>query len=386
MNKTDYLCRLIRHAANVPVERIQLNEFVPAREALNSRVPSLAALAENEVRTAVQAYAGLLHVISTIKTHYIVLPTQEMDEAILIGPYRCSEPVYRRVKSILHDRGYWGVQSTDIRAYFSSVAKADESWILEIVQIESRHLFGTEPHIELIDAQTSNMDARERCVMHGLAERRKEDRQQLVKAVAQGAYTAAGEWLSKLLDWKLDTPMRMQCAACNEMFLSAVLQNPAVEPLEAEELYHIWMCKAESIPGRETLFQMLEEYCALVRRPVAGRSSTLFLDARNYVSEHLNEELRPADIANALGATENRLIKVFREETGGTVLAYIRQQRLLAAKELLETTDRPIEAIGQSVGIPEKQALVRNLTKLLGCTPAQYRKRARIDESPSARP
>ena len=79
MNKTDYLCRLIRHAANVPVERIQLNEFVPAREALNSRVPSLAALAENEVRTAVQAYAGLLHVISTIKTHYIVLPTQELD-------------------------------------------------------------------------------------------------------------------------------------------------------------------------------------------------------------------------------------------------------------------------------------------------------------------
>ena len=32
MNKADYLCRLIRHAANVPVERIQLNEFVPTRE------------------------------------------------------------------------------------------------------------------------------------------------------------------------------------------------------------------------------------------------------------------------------------------------------------------------------------------------------------------
>ena len=45
--------------------------------------------------------------------------------------------------------------------------------------------------------------------------------------------------------------------ACNELFLSAVLQNPAVEPLEAEELYHIWMCKAESIPDRETLLQML---------------------------------------------------------------------------------------------------------------------------------
>ncbi|MDD6888109.1 MAG: hypothetical protein PUE41_06525, partial [bacterium] len=304
MNKTDYFCRLIRHAANVPVERIQLNEFVPTRETLNNRAPSLDALAENEVRTAVQAYAGLLHVISTIKTHYIVLPTQEPDEAIRIGSYRCSEPVYRRVKSILHDRGYWGVQSTDIRAYFSSVAKADESWLLEIVQSESRHLFGIEPHMELIDAQTSNMDARERHVLQGFAERRKEDRQQLVKAVAQGAYTAAGEWLSKLLDWKLDTPMRMQCAACNEMFMSAVLQNPAVEPLEAEELYHIWMCKAESIPGRETLFQMLEEYCTLVRRPTVGRSSALFLDARNYISEHLSEELRPADIANALGVAE----------------------------------------------------------------------------------
>ena len=179
--------------------------------------------------------------------------------------------------------------------------------------------------------------------------------------------------------------MRMQCAACNELFLSAVLQNPAVEPLEAEELYHIWMCKAESIPGRETLFRMLEEYCALARRSAAGRSNTLFLDARNYIQEHLNEELRAADIAKALGATENRLVKVFREETGGTVLAFIRQQRLLAARDLLETTDLPIEAIGQSVGIPEKQAFVRNLTRLVGCSPAQYRKRRRIDEGSSSR-
>ena len=194
-----------------------MNLFRPAR-ALNRRAPSIAVVTENEMRTAVQAYAGLLHVISTIKTHYIVLPTQEPDEAILIGLYRCSEPVCRRVKSILHDRGYWGVQSTDIRAYFSSVAKADESWLLEIVQSESRHLFGTEPHMELIDAQTSNMDARERRVLQGFAERRKEDRQQLVKAVTQGAYTAAGEWLSKLLDWKLDTPMRMQCAPATNCF------------------------------------------------------------------------------------------------------------------------------------------------------------------------
>lgn len=372
MNTTDYLCRLIRCAVNVPVERIQLKEFVSTSEVLNSRAPSLVALAENEVRTAVQTHAGLLHIISTLKTHYIVLPTQEPGEAILIGPYRCSEPVYRRVKSILHDRGYWDIQSTDIRAYFGSVAKVDEALLLEIVQTESRHLFGTELHMEFVDAQSANMDARERRVLHGFAERRKEDRRQLIKAVAQGTYTAACEWLSKLLDWKLDTPVRMQCAACNELFLSAALQNPAVDPLEAEELYHTWMCRAESISGRETLFQMLEEYCTLVRRSAAGRGSTLFQDAKNYIGEHMSEELRMADIAKALGVAENRLIKVFREGTGGTVLGYIRQQRLLAAKG----DDRPAARSHRSErGYSGKQALVRNLTKLLGCTPTQYRKR-----------
>ena len=154
----------------MPVERIQLKEFVSTSEVLNSRAPSLVALAENEVRTAVQTRAGLLHIISTLKTHYIVLPTQEPGEAILIGPYRCSDPVYRRVKNILHDRGYWDIQSTDIRAYFGSVAKVDEALLLEIVQTESRHLFGTELHMEFVDAQSANVRSLHGSMMKGESE------------------------------------------------------------------------------------------------------------------------------------------------------------------------------------------------------------------------
>lgn len=64
--------------------------------------------------------------------------------------------------------------------------------------------------MELIDTQADDMDARKRHALRGFVERKKVDCRRLVKAATQGMYTAAVEWFSKLLNWKLDMPVSMQ--------------------------------------------------------------------------------------------------------------------------------------------------------------------------------
>jgi hypothetical protein len=58
MNKTDNLYLLIQLAVKAPVERIQLREFVQIHEELNNRIPLLATLAENALRTVVMDMQG----------------------------------------------------------------------------------------------------------------------------------------------------------------------------------------------------------------------------------------------------------------------------------------------------------------------------------------
>ena len=64
----------------------------------------------------------------------------------------------------------------------------------------------------------------------------------------------------------------------------------------------------------------------------------------------------------------------FRAETGTTPHAWITQQRVLPAEELLETTDQPVEWIAAEVGFGNAAALRHHFTRARGVSPQQYRR------------
>ena len=65
----------------------------------------------------------------------------------------------------------------------------------------------------------------------------------------------------------------------------------------------------------------------------------------------------------------------FRAETGVTPHAWVTSQRVLAAEELLERSDRSVEWIAEEVGFGNAAALRHHFARVRGLSPQQYRRR-----------
>ncbi|MDX2826443.1 AraC family transcriptional regulator [Streptomyces ipomoeae] len=88
---------------------------------------------------------------------------------------------------------------------------------------------------------------------------------------------------------------------------------------------------------------------------------------------HLAAPLTIPEIARAAGVSHNHLTRLFRAETGGTVVGYIRRRRLERAHHLLRATTLSIPAVAASVGIPDLQAFNKACRRELGASPRALR-------------
>jgi AraC-like DNA-binding protein len=93
-----------------------------------------------------------------------------------------------------------------------------------------------------------------------------------------------------------------------------------------------------------------------------------------YLNDHLSEDVsieRLAAIANYSPAQFRRL---FTKLMGQSPSAYIANIRINNAKVLLKTTDKRISDIAVEVGFFDHSHFIRTFKKLVGSTPAEYRK------------
>ncbi|MFD9113280.1 AraC family transcriptional regulator [Streptomyces bottropensis] len=92
-----------------------------------------------------------------------------------------------------------------------------------------------------------------------------------------------------------------------------------------------------------------------------------------HIEAHLAAPLTIPEVARAAGVSHNHLTRLFRAETGGTVVAYIRRRRLERAHHLLRATTLSIPAVAASVGIPDLQAFNKACRRELGASPRALR-------------
>jgi transcriptional regulator GlxA family with amidase domain len=67
----------------------------------------------------------------------------------------------------------------------------------------------------------------------------------------------------------------------------------------------------------------------------------------------------------------------FRTATGYTAIEYVQKLRVEEAKQLLESTAKAIEEVGELVGYRDPTSFRRIFRRLTGVTPARYRQRFR---------
>jgi transcriptional regulator GlxA family with amidase domain len=82
-----------------------------------------------------------------------------------------------------------------------------------------------------------------------------------------------------------------------------------------------------------------------------------------------------AAMSRLCGLPERSFVRRFSRATGLAPLNYVHAVRLEEAKQLLETSDLPVEAIANEVGYEDASFFGRLFRRKVGITPARYRRR-----------
>ncbi|MFS0725397.1 helix-turn-helix domain-containing protein [Paenibacillus sp. 1P07SE] len=95
---------------------------------------------------------------------------------------------------------------------------------------------------------------------------------------------------------------------------------------------------------------------------------------RDYIAEHYESyHFSLQSAAEQLGLSAPYVSRLFKEETGETVMEYVNRLRIEKAKELLRTTDLPVKEIVERIGYKDVSNFIRKFKHSVRLTPIEYR-------------
>jgi AraC family transcriptional regulator of arabinose operon len=109
-----------------------------------------------------------------------------------------------------------------------------------------------------------------------------------------------------------------------------------------------------------------------VDRRVPGQGTPL-QQAMKFLEDRVDGAIRLPDLASLVGVSSSQLSKLFREATGGGVLAHHTALKMARARLLLDTTDLPVAEVGREVGLTDQFYFSRQFRRLHGVSPRAYR-------------
>lgn len=105
-----------------------------------------------------------------------------------------------------------------------------------------------------------------------------------------------------------------------------------------------------------------------------GSTSIYIKKAKNYIACNYDYDISVQDIANCINVHPGYLHRIFKKNTGNTIIQYLNNMRIEKAKMLLSNTDIPVTDISSYVGINSLQYFTFLFKKSTCFTPGQYRK------------
>jgi two-component system response regulator YesN len=92
-----------------------------------------------------------------------------------------------------------------------------------------------------------------------------------------------------------------------------------------------------------------------------------------YIEANYNQEIGIGLIAERLNITPNYLSTLFHKRTGTNFMSYLKQVRLLKAKQLLANPNLQIQQVAERVGYFSPRHFARLFAEQFGCLPSEYR-------------
>ncbi|WP_261133952.1 helix-turn-helix domain-containing protein [Bacillus sp. Marseille-Q3570] len=91
------------------------------------------------------------------------------------------------------------------------------------------------------------------------------------------------------------------------------------------------------------------------------------------IQEHYNDSLTLKGISDQVYLSPSYFSRLFKEETGKTLVEYLADVRVQKAKSMLRMSSLPIEVIANNVGFATSGYFATTFKRLVGITPSEYR-------------
>ncbi len=93
-----------------------------------------------------------------------------------------------------------------------------------------------------------------------------------------------------------------------------------------------------------------------------------------YIDHHYYEDINRSILADMVYLSADHLARIFKKETGETLVKYITDKRINAAKSLLSQTNISISQVSCQVGYDNYSYFTKIFKQRTGLSPGDYRK------------
>ncbi len=104
-----------------------------------------------------------------------------------------------------------------------------------------------------------------------------------------------------------------------------------------------------------------------------GGSGSL-VEAMGWARAHLASEISVHDLASRAGMSPRTFARRFRSKTGTTPHRWLVRQRVLAAQDLLESSELSVEEVASSCGFGSPLSLRQHFRRMVNTSPTAYRR------------
>ncbi len=115
-----------------------------------------------------------------------------------------------------------------------------------------------------------------------------------------------------------------------------------------------------------------------IDRPVPTTTAESLGPVLEWMLDHLDEAFTVDDLARRSAMSPRTFARRFVAETGTTPHQWVTDQRVLRARQLLEETDLPVEAVARDAGFGSAALLRHHFTRCTGITPTAFRTQRRL--------
>jgi AraC-like DNA-binding protein len=122
------------------------------------------------------------------------------------------------------------------------------------------------------------------------------------------------------------------------------------------------------------IYRLLTQLVSSNKTEIDNKGILYITKAKEYIAEHLDEEITTGIIADELHISPTHLSRLFRQQTGFSPYDYVIAERINKAKEYLLTTDKSITDIAYLTGFNSQANFIYCFKNHESISPGRFRK------------